>query len=207
MDTLNAVFTHSRRAAACALVVLLSACGGAGGGSAPDAVASTVTPVATPTDGADVAAQPAPSGASPVEVPSPPDMSIAPPPGTVVTPQAPVAPANVASADAAGTATGTIAAPGTATGAPATVVTLGAPVAVDLPAGATPCQPSICPAFASNGSVTNTQGTDDPSAARAYLFAGSGPSGAAYPDLGGLPTMVLPTAPLTIVEAPGAAPD
>ncbi|WP_036166665.1 hypothetical protein [Massilia sp. 9096] len=170
---------------------LLSACGGGGGGSAPDAVASSVTPVALPA-GSDVAVLGAPGSAGPLVVPSPPDMSIAPPPGTVVAPAAPDLSANAVSAGA------TMAA---SAAAPASALTLGDPVAVDLPEGATACQPSTCPAFAVNGSVTNTQGADDPSAAHGYLLPPDGLASGGYPDFGNLPTMILPSVAVTVGEA------
>lgn len=193
MATRHSALSLSWRATACALALVLDACGGGGGGeSAPDArVAAIATPAAA---GADLTAQPAaPGGATALAVPSPPDMSVLPPPGTEVTPAPPDPSAGVA---ANGVTTGAGA------DATASAVTTGAPPSIDLPDGATACQPSTCPGFASNGSVTNTEGTDNPTAAHGYLLPGGASVSGAYPDLGRLPTLILPLAPVTVAAAP-----
>jgi hypothetical protein len=129
-----------------------------------------------------------------VAVPSPPDMSVAPPPGTVVTAAMPVPQAS-ASMNTAATSVMT-----------ASTVVTGISETTEVPDGATACQPGICPAFAANGSVTNTLGTDDPSAAHAYLLAAGGATSGVYPDLGNLPTVILPAVPVTVTEDPDPDP-
>lgn len=195
MDTLNAVLTCSRRVAVCALAVLLSACGGGGGGAAPEAGIVATTAASAPSTS--VAVQNAAGAAVPVEIPAPPDMSIGPPPGTVVTAVGDPAATPDTSANAA--------APAGADGvsaAPANAVTLAAQASVELPPGAVLCQPSICPAFAANGSVTNTYGADNPTAAHAYMLPASGAAAGDYPDLGNLPTVVMPALAIVVNEAP-----
>jgi hypothetical protein len=182
-------------------MILLSACGGGGGGG-PEAAAG-----ATATAPAAVAFQPAAGNASPVEIPSPPDMSIGPPPGTAVTALPPDMWASVTSADTTSNATTSLAAGSVATGMVAGSVKLAAvfapaDVPAELPEGAVACQPSTCPAFAVNGSVTNIQGAEDPTAAHAYLLPATGAVGGPYPDLGNLPTMVIPAVAVTVGEAP-----
>jgi hypothetical protein len=89
-------------------MILLSACGGGGGGGPEAAAGATATaPAAAP---AAVAFQPPAGNVSLVEIPSPPDMSIAPPPGTAVTPLPPDMWATVTSADTTTNATTNIAA-------------------------------------------------------------------------------------------------
>jgi hypothetical protein len=185
-------------------MILLSACGGGGGGPEADAGATATAPVAAP---AAVAFQPAAGNASPVEIPSPPDMSIAPPPGTAVTSLPPDMWASVTSTDTTTDATTNSAAGSVATGMVAGSVKLAAvfapaDVPAELPEGAVACQPSTCPAFAVNGSVTNIQGAEDPTAAHAYLLPATGAVGGPYPDLGNLPTMVIPAVVVTVGEAP-----
>jgi hypothetical protein len=198
MDTLTTVLIYSRRAAACALAVVLCACGGGGGGgAAPEAGITAMT--AVPAPAADVAAQPGAGGVSPIVVPSPPDMSIEPPPGTVVTAAPPDVSASVASTVSTVDTTGTGA-------APTTTVTPADQASVELPPGAVACQPSMCRAFAVNGSVTNTYGADDPTAAHAYVLPGDSPVAGAYPDLGRLPTMVIPALAVVVGEAVQQAP-
>jgi hypothetical protein len=198
MDTLNAVIDSSRRAAVVAFAVLLSACGG--GGAAPAAGIMATTAASAPST--NLAVQSAAGGTVPVEIPSPPDMSIGPPPGTVVTAGDPAA-APDTSANPASPA-GAVGALGTdgVTTAPATAVTLAAQASVELPPGAVLCQPSICPAFAANGSVTNTYGADNPTAAHAYMLPASGTVAGNYPDLGNLPTVVMPALAIVVNEAP-----
>jgi hypothetical protein len=76
------------------------------------------------------------------------------------------------------------------------------PAATALPDGATPCQPGICPPFSANGSETNIQGSDNPTEAGGYLVAPDQAVTGGYPDLGHLPTIVLPAVPVTIGAPP-----
>jgi hypothetical protein len=85
---------------------------------------------------------------------------------------------------------------------PAQPVTLGARVAAAPPAGATPCQPGICPPFSANGSVTNIQGSDNPTDAGGYLIAPGQAVSGGYPDLANLPTIILPAVPITVGVPP-----
>jgi hypothetical protein len=81
-------------------------------------------------------------------------------------------------------------------------VVIGTAAPPPLPAGATPCQPSTCPAFDANGSVTNVQGTDNPSQAGGYIIASGSAAAGAYPDLGGVPTLILPPVPISVGQVP-----
>jgi hypothetical protein len=81
-------------------------------------------------------------------------------------------------------------------------VTIGTRVATALPDGATPCQPGICPPFGANGSETNIQGSDNPTEAGGYLVAPDQAVAGGYPDLSHLPTIILPTVPVTVGVPP-----
>lgn len=177
MLTRNLILTNSYRAITCAVAALLCACGGGGGGGASTSAAAASPSVA------DAATQPAASSNAPVAIPSPPDMSIVPPSGADTTQ------ASATAATQAGTAD-------------ASTVVVGTAAPQQLPPGATPCQPSLCPSFDANGSVTNVQGTDNPTQAHGYVIASSPAAAGAYPNLSSIPTMILPSVPVSVGQVP-----
>jgi hypothetical protein len=186
----------SRFAVSCAVVVLLSACGGGGSGGGSAAVAGAPVDQGAP-------AQPAGTGigtgaGTPPALPAPPpDLSPAPAPAATAaaaaatdTPQPPIVGATVSPATDNPLAV------------PYQPVTIGTRAAAALPDGATPCDPGICPPFSANGSVTNIQGSDNPTAAHAYLVAPDHVAPGGYPDLANLPTIVLPAVPVSVGVPP-----
>jgi len=50
--------------------------------------------------------------------------------------------------------------------------------------------------------VTNIQGSDDPSQANGYVVPSTQASTGGYPDLGNLPTLILPLTPVTVGVPP-----
>jgi hypothetical protein len=184
MVFLRHLFAKSGRAAACAVVAMLSACGGGGGSGGAGSGAATPA-------GQDIPAQPAAAGTGAVPALPVPEGGVAPP----------MPPATDATQPSA---TGAMAPPaaGGMPAPPEQAVTIGTPVATALPAGATPCQPSTCPPFSANGSVTNTRGSDDPTQANGYLVAPSQASAGGYPDLANLPTLILPAVSITVGNPP-----